>query len=642
MPIARFEMPDGRIARFEVAEGTTPEQAQAQIAEMVSSQDVSATVDPTLTERIGGGIKDIAEVGLGNLEAAATIATGAIAEPIAGFAGLLGAALPGEEGQGAEFVKATQDALTFQPKTEEGKERIGQVADVASILPEIAKPAGELAFDITGSPEAATGVESFITVLPDLIGLGILKKMRVGTKLLDDTGRPTKQLRKALDKQGLVYDNLTPQAKATIPAIADQSFISGQPLVPATTQLALVEQIKSGGRGDALSGLAVVGDTVVPHKAGIEAARQGFAPGFIQSIKTFTPETRRQAKKSLNIARRIKDTERVGLDIRPGDIVGDAVTKRLRFLRDSSTDARKELNQIAGKRLAGKTIDPNLINGPLSKALDDLDVVLDDTKPGRFVVDFSDSIISKDKGSQRAINDAIDLLFDAQSKGSVNALKAHKLKRQLDNIIDFNKKAASGLGEDGRNVLKTVRRALNDSVRTVDPDYARVNDVMSKSLTALDDFDKASGAAIDIFGPGANSAIGTKMRGLTSNIQNRVNLENSIFQLDKVAQELMSPKPGKQVAIVGKERPDRARRLINLNDDIKDLAMFANAMDARFGAVAKTGITGAMESAFNRVLNQGMSQEIMQQGANVVGKQANKLRGISEFNAFESMEELLK
>ena len=38
MPIARFEMPDGRIGRFEVPDGTTPEQAQAMIAQSLGDQ----------------------------------------------------------------------------------------------------------------------------------------------------------------------------------------------------------------------------------------------------------------------------------------------------------------------------------------------------------------------------------------------------------------------------------------------------------------------------------------------------------------------------------------------------------------------------------------------------------------------------
>ena len=38
MPVARFEMPDGKIGRFEVPEGTTPEQAQSLIAESLSPQ----------------------------------------------------------------------------------------------------------------------------------------------------------------------------------------------------------------------------------------------------------------------------------------------------------------------------------------------------------------------------------------------------------------------------------------------------------------------------------------------------------------------------------------------------------------------------------------------------------------------------
>jgi len=50
MTIARFEMPDGRIARFEVAEGTTPQQAQAMIAEQVAT-----TASPMSFGETGGG-----------------------------------------------------------------------------------------------------------------------------------------------------------------------------------------------------------------------------------------------------------------------------------------------------------------------------------------------------------------------------------------------------------------------------------------------------------------------------------------------------------------------------------------------------------------------------------------------------------
>lgn len=51
MPIARFEMPDGRIARFEVPDGTSPEQAQqmiaAQMPKMAKAGDTPKPPDPS-------------------------------------------------------------------------------------------------------------------------------------------------------------------------------------------------------------------------------------------------------------------------------------------------------------------------------------------------------------------------------------------------------------------------------------------------------------------------------------------------------------------------------------------------------------------------------------------------------------------
>ena len=622
------ELPDGRIVEF--PDGTDPAVMQAAVKKLLAASQP----EPSMGDNI-----------LGGLEAAGTVASGIIAEPVAGVAGIAQSLNPfAEQGAGARAVEDVRGALTYEPRTEEGKQSLQSVgsalAPIGKALEGTEDFLGEATLDATGSPALAAGAATIPTAIMELIGVGALRKLRVGTRLIDDAGMPTKILRKQLDKSGLNYDNLTDAAKAEIPAIADQSFITSQSLVPKSTERALVRQIKSGGRDDALAGLRVVRNKVVPDPSGVESLRQGYAPGFVQSVKTATPETRAQMGKMLNISRKIKGQERLSLDMRPGDVVGESVTKRVKVIRNAANDARKELDTIAKNSLGNKSINMETIANPLSDALDDLGIVLREGDAGKPIVDFSDSIITKDRGSQRAIKDAIDLLSDAQNRGGVSALDAHKLKRQLDNIIDFNKKASTGLGEDGRKVLKKIRGAINESVREVDPDYARVNDVMSKSLTALDDFDKATGAAIDVFGKGADSAIGTKMRGLMSNIQSRVNLENAVNQLDDVASDLSGPRKNGVAVYDGIAR--KPKKQINLNDDIKDLAMFANAMDARFGAVAKSSFQGNMEQAINRVLNQGVSQEIFQQGAGAAAKAANKVRGVNEFNAFEAMDALIK
>lgn len=60
MPIARFQMPDGRVARFEVPEGTTPEQAQELMASQMASmgqQSDATPAEPSLMSEVGRGLK---------------------------------------------------------------------------------------------------------------------------------------------------------------------------------------------------------------------------------------------------------------------------------------------------------------------------------------------------------------------------------------------------------------------------------------------------------------------------------------------------------------------------------------------------------------------------------------------------------
>jgi hypothetical protein len=98
MPIARFEMPDGRIGRFEVPEGTTPEQAQRMIAESLAQTEQPQQETGGMA-RAGqllarGAAPVVAGAGIGALAGGAPGALiGSMALPIGDLAGMGSAAI---------------------------------------------------------------------------------------------------------------------------------------------------------------------------------------------------------------------------------------------------------------------------------------------------------------------------------------------------------------------------------------------------------------------------------------------------------------------------------------------------------------------------------------------------------------------
>jgi len=65
---------------------------------------------------------------LGVAEVAGTVVSSAIAEPIAGLSGIV-SALFGDAKSGADTVNLVKDALTFEPRTKEGKAKLKAVGE---------------------------------------------------------------------------------------------------------------------------------------------------------------------------------------------------------------------------------------------------------------------------------------------------------------------------------------------------------------------------------------------------------------------------------------------------------------------------------------------------------------------------------
>lgn len=180
MPIARFEMPDGKIARFEVPEGTTPEQAQAQIQQFAANQPQTQEAQPQQSiasaQQPAAEDRSVLDTMSGGLEVAGTMVSGAIAEPIAGIAGVAQSLNPfADEGAGARAVDATRNALTNTPESEAGQDILQglqqKLEPVIALLQKAEEVSGETGYDLAGPLGGAIG-KTVPTAIMEALSLG--------------------------------------------------------------------------------------------------------------------------------------------------------------------------------------------------------------------------------------------------------------------------------------------------------------------------------------------------------------------------------------------------------------------------------------------------------------------------------------
>ena len=147
-------------------------------------------------------------------EAAASVGSSLVAEPVAGVAGLVSAPFVGAE-QAQDIIEATRGGMTYQPRTEVGKERLGAFAEtlepVASALKATEQYLGDVGYEKAG-PYGGAAMSTLPAAALSAFGLGGTRKAtQVGKSLKTPIEEAAgKQLTSALEKGMVLTSDIRP------------------------------------------------------------------------------------------------------------------------------------------------------------------------------------------------------------------------------------------------------------------------------------------------------------------------------------------------------------------------------------------------------------------------------------------------
>jgi len=343
-----------------------------------------------------------------------------------------------------------------------------------------------------------------------------------------------------------------------------------------------------------------------------EARKQGFDDSVTTLIANASKTDRRKMAQMVSIVEGGKGDARAKALIRTSDVAGDALVKKIDFVKGNNKQSGRQLGRIA-KGLKGKEVD---IDNPVKKFLNDLDnlgVTIDDK--GKPI--FEGSQIEGVKPAESLINKVVLRL---KRNPNPDGREAHLLKKFIDENIAFGKSAAEGLSGKTESVVKSLRKGINDSVSDISERYKQANKQFSDTITSLDELQDVAGRKLDFSGPNADKAAGVLLRSQTNNTKGRANLLTAIENLENTAHKYGG----------------------SFDDDILNLSIFSNELDAVFGGGASTSLRGEVAKA-----GVDTAVDISQMtlpGAVAVGVKAGarRLRGINEMNQLKAIKKLLK
>lgn len=540
-----------------------------------------------LVESEGLGIGE-ALAGVANLAAAVPVELGRLGvQGISTVGGLINPFIPQE--QAVEAGKALAEEIPSVPIGESAQKLISTLGKGFDLLPE----------SVQGFIKEAT------QPLGPSIGQSAFEATRkipvVGETIAPAVGAAVGAIPGALEAATLVRP-----ARAVGAAVGRASDVFTRQS-PAKQKIA--ELIASGSTDVDTAKFRLDGTKVRKDKKAVEAIKQGFDEGVIAAVKGSKPQDKVAFKKMVNIMEKGKNNARFAATNRPSDVLGSSLMDRVRIIQNANTTAGKQLDSVA-RGLKGKSVDVAPAVDNFVSDLRDMGIKIDDN----LKVDFKGSDIEGLSGPESVINRIVKRMAGTRTP---DAFEAHRLKRFIDEQVTFGKNA-EGLAGQTERVLKNLRRNIDQTLDLNFPEYDRVNTAYSETIGALDALQDVAGKRMNLTGVNADKATGTLMRRVLSNSQSRVNLLDSVEEIERVAKKFG---PGK------------------IDNDLLSQVLFVDELDSVFGPVARTSFQGQIQQAVQKGAAASVSP--LTAGAELIGRGAERLRGINEQGAFKAIRKLL-
>ena len=593
------------------------------------------------------------------IEPAAAVVSGLAGEVAGGVAGLAQAINPfADPGAGAEAVEEVRSSLSFQPRTPAGKAGLQTLGDLAQKGVDIAnfpisglaglaklagggsleeaagtvgqvqelgagKAAGEAVLSATESPVLATLAETALSGAGDIAGLKGLGRVGGATGRAAGTGLEVTGLDKIAIPQSPAKQKIAQmiQQGSTDIETAEFKLAPGSEVAPNR-----IERF-----------LKIGGPKIQKDPVAVETLTQGFDPGVVAAIKGADPADRSKMLQMTDIMEKGKRNAKFGVLNRPGDIVGNSLLERFKVVKAANRQAGKDLESvIAAIKAEGSpaTVNVTEAGANFQKNLDDLGITMNSDKTPNF----SNSDIEDLAGPTQAIERIIKRLVNIKNPTAANL---HQLKKQIDETVTFGK-GAEGLSGKVERTLKSLRHDINVAIGEQVPAYAQANKAFSETITAIDDLQGVAGKKMNLDGPNAEKATGVLLRRLMGNTKSRTNLIDSIKLVEDTANKY------------GRLRTNARGQLLLepiggpnplFPDDIITQALFADELDSVFGPAARTSFQGQIGQAVSRTARTAQAIKeggVISAGIEGAGAIADRLKGVSQENAFKSMRELLK